>query len=93
MKKLAILALAGLVLATTAAPAAGPAVNNQTDCNSNHMKCREYTLNLDEPWYKVMVLLTACAVALGKCLWGVSPWRARAPARGPRGAARMEGMP
>jgi hypothetical protein len=71
MKKLAILALAGLVLATTAAPASGPAVNNQTDCNRNHMKCREYTLNLDEPWYKVMVLLTACDIAFGKCMMGL----------------------
>jgi hypothetical protein len=71
MKKLAILALAGLALATAAAPAAVPAVNNQTDCNLNHMKCREYTLNLDEPWYKVMVLLTACDIAFGKCMLGL----------------------
>jgi hypothetical protein len=67
MKKLAILVLAGFVLATAAAPA----VNNQTDCNRNHVKCREYTLNLDEPWYKVMVLLTACDVAFGKCTLGL----------------------
>jgi hypothetical protein len=67
MRKLAILALAGLVLATAAAPA----VNNQSDCNNNHMKCREYTLNLDEPWYKVAVLLTVCDVAFGKCVLGV----------------------
>jgi len=67
MKKLVIVALLGLVLVTAAAPA----VNNQTDCNRNHVKCREYTLNLDEPWYKVMVLLTACDIAFGKCMLGL----------------------
>jgi predicted small integral membrane protein len=72
MRKLAILALAGLVLVTAAASfAAAPALNNQTDCNTNHMKCREYTLNVDEPWYKVMVLLTACDIAFGKCSLGL----------------------
>lgn len=72
MRKLAILALAGLVLVTAAASfAAAPAVNNQTDCNTNHVKCREYTLNIDEPWYKVMVLLTACDIAFGKCSLGL----------------------
>ncbi len=67
MKKLAIMALAGLVLVTAAAPA----VNNQTDCNINHVKCRTYALNVDEPWYKVMVLLTACDIAFGKCMLGI----------------------
>jgi len=72
MRKLAILALAGLVLVTAAASfAAAPVLNNQTDCNTNHMKCREYTLNIDEPWYKVMVLLTACDIAFGKCALGL----------------------
>jgi hypothetical protein len=72
MRKLAIMALAGLVLVTAAASfAAAPALNNQTDCNTNHMKCREYTLNIDEPWYKVMVLLTACDIAFGKCALGL----------------------
>ena len=66
-KRLAMLALAGLVLVTAAAPA----VNNQAQCNSNHQKCREYTLNLDEPWYKVAVMLTACDVAFGKCTLGI----------------------
>ena len=72
MRKLAILALAGLVLVTAAVSfAAAPALNNQTDCNTNHQKCREYTLNIDEPWYKVMVLLTACDIAFGKCALGL----------------------
>ena len=66
-KRLAILALVGLVLVTTAAPA----VNKQSQCNSNHQSCREYTLNLDEPWYKVAVMLTACDIAFGKCIMGL----------------------
>jgi hypothetical protein len=72
MKKLAVLALAGMVLisAALAFPSA-PEVNDQTDCNRNHEKCREYTLNLDAPWYKVMVLLTVCDVAFGKCSLGL----------------------
>jgi hypothetical protein len=72
MKKLAILALAGMVLlAVGVSYAAAPALNNQTDCNTNYTKCREYTLNLDAPWYKVMVLLTACDIAFGKCMLGL----------------------
>jgi hypothetical protein len=72
MKKLAILGLAGLILMSAAVSfAAAPALNNQTDCNTNHMKCREYCLNLDAPWYKVMVMLTACDIAFGKCMLGL----------------------
>ncbi len=72
MKKLTILALAGLVLLTAGASSvAAPPVNNQTDCNSNHTKCREYALNVDAPWYKVMLLLTVCDLAFGKCSLGL----------------------
>ncbi len=72
MKKMAILALAGLVLLTASASSvAAPAVNNQSDCNSNYTKCREYTFSLDAPWYKVMVLLTVCDLAFGKCALGL----------------------
>jgi len=72
MRKLAILALAGVILVAAGVTfAAAPDLNDQTDCNTNHMKCREYTLNLDEPWYKVMVLLTACDIAFGKCMLGI----------------------
>jgi hypothetical protein len=72
MKKLTIFALAGLIIVTTALPfAMARELNNQTDCNTNHMKCREYTLNLDAPWYKVALLLTACDIAFGKCMMGI----------------------
>ena len=72
MKKLAILALAGLIFLTAgASTAAVPDLNNQTECNTNHVKCREYTMTLDAPWYKVMVLLTACDVAFVKCMMSI----------------------
>jgi hypothetical protein len=72
MRKLAILSLAGLMLVTASVSfAAAPDLNNQTDCNTNYMKCREYTLNLDAPWYKVMVLLTVCDIAFAKCSLGL----------------------
>jgi len=72
MRKLAILALAGLIIMSAVAPfAAARELNDQTDCNNNHLKCREYTLNIDAPWYKVMVLLTACDIAFGKCMLGI----------------------
>jgi len=69
MKKLAFLALAGLVVLGSVGSFAGPPdLNNQTDCNSNHQKCREYVFNLDEPWLKVAIMLTGCDIAFGKCM-------------------------
>lgn len=72
MKKLAVLALAGLALATvTATFALSPDVNAQSLCNRNHVECREYALELDAPWYKVMLMLTLCDIAFGKCSLGL----------------------
>jgi hypothetical protein len=72
MRKLMVLALIGLVLVPAGVTyAANPDLNDQTDCNTNHMKCREYALNLDAPWYKVAVLLTACDIAFGKCMLSI----------------------
>jgi hypothetical protein len=72
MKKLAVLALAGSIAVTAAlAFPAYPDLNRQSDCNRNHEQCREYVLDMDAPWYKVMVLLTACDVAFGKCMLGL----------------------
>jgi len=72
MKKLAVLALAGLVLGAAALTfSMAPDVNEQSLCNRNHMECREYVFGLDDPWYKVMVLLTACDIAFGKCMLGL----------------------
>jgi hypothetical protein len=72
MKKLAVLALAGLALASvTLTFSMAPDVNPQSLCNRNHVECREYVFSLDDPWYKVMVLLTACDIAFGKCMLGL----------------------
>ena len=69
MKKLAILALAGLVLVSAALffpmAAAGHEVN---ECDRDHRDCRENVLNMDAPWYKVMIFLTVCDIGLGKCI-------------------------
>lgn len=71
MKMLAILTLTGLVLAGAALTfAMAPDVNDQALCNKNHELCREYVMELDAPWYKVTILLTACDVAFGKCMLG-----------------------
>ena len=68
MKKLAVLALAGLVLVSAALffPTA-VAAHDVDDCYKDHQDCRENALNLDAPWWKVMVILTVCDIALGKC--------------------------
>jgi hypothetical protein len=68
MKKLAVLALAGLVLVSAALflPTA-VAAHDVNECYENHQDCRENALNLDAPWWKVMVILTVCDIALGKC--------------------------
>jgi hypothetical protein len=68
MKKMAALALAGLVLVSAAFffPAA-LAAHDVNECYKNHQDCRENALNLDAPWFKVMLILTVCDIALGKC--------------------------
>lgn len=71
MKKLALLVLAGLILFTAVVPFASAAVNKQGTCNSNHVSCREYVFSIDEPWYKMAVMLTGCDVAFGKCMLGL----------------------
>jgi len=68
MKKLAILALAGLVLVSAALffPTS-LAAHDVNECYGDHRDCRENALSLDAPWYKVMLILTVCDIALGKC--------------------------
>jgi len=76
MKKLTVLALAGLVLVsaalffpltTVAAAATSTHEHSMDECYSDYERCRENALDLDAPWWKVMVILTVCDVALGKC--------------------------
>jgi hypothetical protein len=72
MKKLAILTLAGMILFTAGMPfALASDVNNQSVCNSNHVKCREYVFTIDGPWYKMALMLTACDIAFGKCMLSI----------------------
>jgi hypothetical protein len=72
MKKLAVVALAGLVLV---APAlfvpANAAAEDSGDCFQDHMTCRENALNMDAPWYQVTLFLTLCDLALAKCILAV----------------------
>ena len=72
MKKLATLALAGLVLVSASLifPAA-LAAHDVNECFRDHQDCRVNALNLDAPWYKVMLILTVCDIALGKCALGL----------------------
>jgi hypothetical protein len=72
MKKLAAFALAGLVLVSAALYfPTSLAAHDMNECYRNHLDCRVNALNLDAPWYKVMVILTVCDVALGKCALGL----------------------
>ncbi len=72
MKKLAVLALAGLVLVSAALVLPSAAAGRDIDaCYRNHQECRENALNLDAPWYKVTIILTVCDLALGKCILGL----------------------
>jgi len=69
MKKLAVLALAGLVLVSAALFFPSAAAGRDLDeCYRDHQRCRENALNLDAPWYKVTIILTVCDLALGKCI-------------------------
>ncbi len=72
MKKLTALVLAGLVLVSAAFffPTA-VAARDVDQCYKDHLNCRENALDLDAPWYKVMLFLTVCDIALGKCALGL----------------------
>lgn len=69
MKKLLLLALAGLVLLSSAIvfPLAVSA-HDVNECYRDHQTCRERALNMDAPWTKVALTLTVCDIALGKCI-------------------------
>lgn len=72
MKKLAVVALAGLILATPALCLPGnAAAEDSGDCFRDHMTCRENALNLDAPWYQVTLFLTLCDLALAKCILAI----------------------
>jgi len=68
MKKLAVVALAGLVVVSSVLFFPASAAADSGECFRDHMVCRENALNLDAPWYQVMLFLTLCDLALGKCI-------------------------
>jgi len=69
MKKLAVMALAGLILVSAVLFFPASAAASEVDgCFSEHQRCRENAFNLDAPWYQVMLVLTLCDLALGKCI-------------------------
>jgi len=72
MKKLAALTLSGLVIVSAALYfPMSLAAHDVNECYKDHLDCRVNALNLDAPWYKVMIILTVCDVALGKCALGL----------------------
>jgi len=72
MKKTLVLAMAGLILVSSALffPLTVSA-HNVNECYRDHRVCRERALNLEAPWTKIALLLTVCDVALGKCILAV----------------------
>lgn len=72
MKKLAVVALAGLVLFSSVLffPAS-VAANEVGGCFDGHQTCRENAFNLDAPWYQVTLFLTLCDLALAKCILAI----------------------
>lgn len=72
MKKLTAFALAGLVIISAALYFPMAAAAHDVDhCDKDHLVCRENALNMDAPWYKVMLVLTVCDIALGKCILNI----------------------
>jgi hypothetical protein len=69
MKKAVLLALAGLILFSTALfyPLAARA-HDVNECYDNHSVCRARALNMDAAWTKIALVLTVCDLALGKCI-------------------------
>lgn len=72
MKKFFLLALAGLVLLSSALvfPLAVSA-HDVNECYRDHQVCRERALNMDVAWIRVALALTVCDIALGKCILAV----------------------
>jgi hypothetical protein len=72
MKKVLLLAMAGLILVSAAIffPVTLRA-HDVAECYRDHEVCREHAMNMDAPWVKVALALTVCDIALGKCILAV----------------------
>jgi len=68
MKKLTVVAIAGLVFLSAALFVPAAAAAESGTCFEDHMFCRENALNMDAPWYQVTLVLTLCDLALAKCI-------------------------
>jgi hypothetical protein len=74
MRKTLLLTLAGLILVSAALFFPVTATGHDVaHCYKDHVVCREQAFNMNAPWYKIALALTACDVALGKCILAVSP--------------------
>jgi hypothetical protein len=73
MKKVFLLALAGLILFSSVLffPLAVSA-HDVNECYRDNEVCRERALDMDAHWIKVALVLTVCDIALGKCILAVN---------------------
>jgi|GEM_PF-340344 len=69
MKKAIAVSMVALVLLSATVFFAQPAAaRSVSDCYSNYEECREEALDMDVSWFKMMLVLTMCDIALGRCI-------------------------
>jgi hypothetical protein len=70
MKKAIVLTLAAVFFLSAFLWLPGPAAANTPadDCHDSWEACRDRSLNSDDGWFRIAVMLTVCDLALGKCL-------------------------
>jgi hypothetical protein len=71
MKRTVSLVLAVLVLASAAVffPIQAGAAVPVDGCYSNYSRCRQLALGSDVGWFKMTLMLTACDLSFGVCLY------------------------
>lgn len=73
MKRTFSLALVFLVLFSAAMFFPRQAGAGSVDgCFSNHSRCRQLALGSDAGWFRMTLMLTACDLAFGVCLYSVN---------------------
>jgi hypothetical protein len=70
MKKAIVLTLAAVFFLSAFLPLPGAAPDDTAadKCHDSWEACRDRSLNSDDGWFRVAVMLTVCDLALGKCL-------------------------
>lgn len=72
MKKTIALAVAGILAFSLAVFTPQPLGADEIGrCFENHQTCRGHALDMDAPWYVVMLFLSVCDVALAACILAV----------------------